>query len=142
MTQPVLLQFTRRTATLIHGAMVTGVVLIIVVFVFLRQAIEQEPYRDLVLVFRIVALAELVFAAILIRVVRHRMAPFEPAGDEAEWWRAHLAQAVIIWALAEGAALLGAILWFLTADVALLVGVAGVALALLVLNHPRALLGV
>lgn len=142
MTQPVLLQFTRRTATLIHVAMVTGVVLIIVVFVFLRQAIELDPYRDLVLVFRIVALAELVFAAIFIRVVRHRMAPFEPGGDEVVWWRTHLGQAVIVWALAEGAALLGAIFWFLTADVALLVGVAGVALALLVLNHPRALLGV
>ena len=122
--------------------MVTGVGLMVVVFQFLRQVIDQEPYQDLVLVFRIVALAELVIAVILIRMVRRRMEPFALGGDEVAWWRAHMAQAIIVWALAEGAVLLGAIFWLLTGDLVLLAGVAAVALALLVMNHPRALMGV
>jgi hypothetical protein len=53
-----------------------------------------------------------------------------------------MARAMVVWAVAEGAALAGAMFWLLTGDFVILAVVTGVALVLLAANRPGALMGV
>jgi hypothetical protein len=132
----------RQSAQIIHGAMVVGVVMIVVMFAVVRQVSQPEPLLELLWILRLIALANVVGVMVLARIFRSQLSPLNAPEDADAWWRAHSAPVLIIWALAEGAALLGAVFWLLTGDMPILVGVGGVSLMVLLANRPAMLLEV
>jgi hypothetical protein len=129
----------RQSGRIIHTAMVVGVVMIVVMFAIVRQASQPEPLAELLWVLRLIALANVVGVMVLARIFRSQLGPMEAAENEDDWWRANSAPVLVVWALAEGAAVLGAVFWLLTGDMPILVGVSAVSLMVLVANRPGAL---
>ncbi len=91
------------------------------------------------LIFRVVAALELGLAVVVAQVMKTRIARLDPSGDRDAWWMSHAGRVLIVWAMIEGSAVLGAVFWFLTGDGVILAGVSAVALALLVMNRPARL---
>lgn len=141
MTQPTSVPTPERTFSLLHIIMVAGVATLVLILAIVRSMVPYDPMTDLVPVLRIVAGVLLVAAYVVMRVFRADIVPLVPGGDRRAWWRQQGTKALIIWVLAEGAAMIGTVFWFITGDLALLVGVAGVALVLLVMNRPAKLMG-
>ena len=129
----------RQAAMVIHTAMVAGVVMIVVMFAVVRQVSQPEPLTALLWVLRLIALANVVGVMVLARIFRSQLGQVDAADSEDAWWRANSIPALVVWALAEGAAFLGAVFWLLTGDMLILVGVSAVSLMVLVANRPAAL---
>ncbi len=115
--------------------MTSGVVMIAVLCVSLWPVLVPRPLAAMTTPARVVGLAE-----VAIRAVKSGMSVAGPETDRDAWWRANVQRALVVWALAEGSALVGAALWLLTGDLAVLAGVCGAALAVLALNRPGRLL--
>jgi hypothetical protein len=129
-----------RVFPLLHKILLIGVITTVVVFGIVRTVVALTPMADLVPVLRVAALAVLVGGYLVMRIVRRAIPPLDPGGNPAAWWGEHGRRALILWVVAEGVTMVGAVFWFLTNDVVVLVGVAGVALALLVMNRPSRLM--
>lgn len=140
MTQPVLQPSPYRAAQVVHFGMVLGVVIIVLVFTVMRPALAVERMGELTTVFRIVALLALFLTVIVMRLVKAQIEPIRSRDDRDAWWQAVLPKAIVVWALADGAAMLGAVFWLLTGDYLILAVVTGVALAMLVLHRPAVLM--
>lgn len=136
------LRLTERTARIVHAGIVGGVAIMILVIAALRTTLSLDPFDQLTTVFRVVAVGVLLVSVFVMRAVRSSVEPVAPRGDRDAWWRANMARAMVVWAVAEGAALAGAMFWLLTGDFVILVVVTGVSLALLAANRPGALMGV
>jgi hypothetical protein len=128
----------RRAAGFVHAAMVAGVVMIVVVFAIVRTLAPPEPLLELVWILRFIAAANLVGVMVLARMFRAQATPRSRGDDGDAWWRTNGLQLFVVWALAEGAALVGAVFWFLTGDMPILIGVSAVSLVILVANRPAA----
>lgn len=125
-----------RTATLIFLAMLASVVLTLLVAAALRWA----GVFDAVTLPSAVAWAPLVMAglaAAAVLALRTRLPARGTASAEA-WWTAQLPRVVALWALAEGAAMLGTVVYLVTGAPVALAG-AGAGLALLAFNTPSML---
>jgi len=129
----------RQSAQIIHTAMVAGVVMIVAVFAVVRQVSQPEPLAELLWILRLIALANVVGVMVLARIFRSQLSPLTAAENEDAWWRANSVPVLVMWALAEGAALVGAVFWLLTGDMPILIGVSAVSLLVLVANRPAAL---
>jgi hypothetical protein len=119
--------------------MVAGVVMIVVMFAVVRQVSEPEPLAELLWILRLIALANVVGVMVLARIFRSQLSPLAAAENEDAWWRANSVPVLVVWAVAEGAALVGAVFWLLTGDMPILIGVSAVSLLVLVTNRPAAL---
>jgi hypothetical protein len=62
--------------------------------------------------------------------------PRQPDQDKGAWWKANGTKAGATWATAEGLAIIGGVLYFLTGDLVLLAGLGGGGLVILMLNRP------
>lgn len=125
-----------RRLSVVHSALVVGVVVIMLVFGVVRELATFQSAPELLTVFRIVAFAELAAVVLVARVLWGRVSPLREAANVVQWWSGQAGRLIIVWSLAEGAAMLGGVLWLLTGDRLILVGVTGVALALLVMYRP------
>lgn len=134
----------RTTATILHLALMLGPLVLVGVAVVLRAAPDSPfrlrsgmPLATLRLVGGVVA-AGCYTAALLLR---GRLDP--PAGGESEdhWWAANQPRAVVLWALIEGAMLLGGVLFLLSGDLPILLGVTGTGLLLMLAFTPQRLAG-
>ncbi len=142
MPQPVLQPSAERAAKLVHFGLVVGVVMIVLVFNFIRPAMGVEPPTELTTVLRIVAIGLLFLTVVVMRLVSGQIEPASTSDDRDAWWQVNLPKAMIVWALADGAATAGAVFWLLTGDYVLLAVVTGVALVLLVMHRPGVLIEV
>jgi hypothetical protein len=124
---------------ILYTALFAGVVFLAPIIVALRLVTTVVDLPEAVPVLRIAAVVLLVVLALTARRLRERMAPLGPGGDENAWWNAHLGSALIVWALSEGVALLGSVLFFVTGDVLMLVLLAG-GFVLLVQSRPSRLM--
>ena len=136
MNQPVLQTSLYRAAQLVHFGLVLGIAMIVLVFSVVRPVLGVEQMDDLTTVFRLVAILLLFLTVILMRLFRSRIEPIRSRDERDAWWRANLPKVIIVWALADGAAMVGAVFWLLTGDYVILAVVTGVALALLVMHRP------
>ena len=73
----------------------------------------------------------LLATGIVIFKIRARLPIHQRDDDPDAWWAAHGMRVLVLWVLAESAATMGAVFWFLTSDVAMLVVLAASALLLL-----------
>lgn len=136
------LQLTERSARVVHKLMVFAVALMVLVIAGLRPALGFESMGQLTIVFRVAAVGVLLLSVMAMRIVRGSMDPVGHREDRDAWWRANFPRAIVVWALAEGSALAGAVFWVVTGDFAILAAVTGVSLALMVWNRPGVLMGV
>ena len=62
-----------------------------------------------------------------------------PGQPENEWWAANQQRAVVLWALIEGAMLLGPLIFLLSGDLPALLGITGAGLLLMLAFTPQRL---
>ena len=110
------------------------------IFAAMRMIVPVGPTDVPRYIFWVVGIAVTAGHLMVMRVIRGRIPEYTRSMDRAEWWRAALPSAVLIWGVAEGMALIGAVLWFVTGDAALLFLVAVGVFALL-WNRPGSLIG-
>ena len=120
---------------IIHTALLAGALFVAPLAVFLRVVFPVVDIPNAILGLRVTALGLFVAVAIAVRVLRSRIEPLAPDGDENAWWNAHLLSALAMWAAGEGVALLGSAFFFLAGDVVMLAVIAG-GLLLLLLSRP------
>jgi len=130
---------TVTTARVIHGAVIAGIVIIFVVFLYLRTRGAPEMTTDTARVLRILGYVMLVGPVLGSGLARGRIPPRRRGEDLAEWWAANLSGAMVVWALAEAGGLGAMVLGWLTGDTNLLALGAAVALALLFVSRPSRL---
>jgi hypothetical protein len=123
------------TARIIHFALQLGAVAVTVVLAAVRATrppVKGPPALLPVLLGAAVATIALAFA------LKSRL-PHRPAGTSTDdWWVANLRSAILIWALLESAAMIGAVFYLIGVGTWGL-AVAAAALALLVANGPKRL---
>ncbi|MBI1967690.1 MAG: hypothetical protein HYS40_06850 [Gemmatimonadetes bacterium] len=125
---------------ILHTALFAGALFITPMTAALRWVapiVHVGPPTALVL--RFIAIATLMAQAVVVRIVRNRIAPLELGGSEDAWWNAYLTSCLVIWGLGESLALLGSVFYFMTGDW-LMLGVAGGGLLLLFLANPTRLM--
>ena len=105
------------SARIIHGALMLGVVMFWLVawFVASRTALPVDALPDRrVLYIALVLVSAGLFSGAMFTA--NRLVPPARGASQDEWWRVNLGKAIIIWALAEGPALLGTVAYLLTRD--------------------------
>ena len=127
----------RINLRVIHGALVVSVLLVVGVL-FLLGRVAPGAVVDLGVPLRTVGFVAGVGAVLAFVVLRGRIQPAE-ADDAAAAGRTFVA-AVVLWALLEGLATLGAVFWYLTGELVLLATPTGVGLVLLIAARPGSLL--
>jgi hypothetical protein len=118
-------------ARLVHGGLTAGLVVFSAACYALRGGRPPGALPAFVAWIPL-ALAAVVFPA----AVAMRSRILEQRGTApADWWKAHLTHAILLWSLFEGPSLFGAAVYLATGRVAAL-GATAVGLALLVLHAP------
>ena len=130
MSQPSQLAMSQQLAKVLHTALFGGVFVMAVVFTFVRTLVDVELEGSVLIAIRYAGLGLLLVAGIVIFKLRARIPTYQPDQERDAWWAAHGQLVLLQWMLAEGTATVGAVLWFLTGDVALLVVLAAAAVLL------------
>jgi hypothetical protein len=125
-----------RVARVLHVAFVIGVAAVFIVFGFVRDLTGFESPVLPPLFVRLGAAVLAGGALIAYRVLRAALPPPGSADDADGWWAAHVARVILVWGVADGLALAGAVLWFLTGDFVTLIIAGGAGLFLLAVTHP------
>ena len=125
----------RRTARVLHAALFGGVFVISIALTIARSAVDIELVGAAATAIRYVGLSLLLATGIVIFKIRARLPIHQRDNDPDAWWAAHGMRVLVLWVLAEGTATMGAVFWFLTGDVAMLV-VLGVSVLLLLRLRP------
>ena len=125
----------RRTARVLHAALFGGVFMISIALTIARTAVDMELVGAAATAIRYVGLGLLLATGIVIFKIRARLPIHQRDNDPDAWWAAHGMRVLVLWVLAEGTATMGAVFWFLTGDVAMLV-VLGVSVLLLLRLRP------
>lgn len=124
---------------IVHTALFAGALFMAPLTVLLRLVFPVIDLPNAVAALRVSALVIMVGQAVVVRMLRNRIAPLSPGGDENAWWNAHLVSAMAIWGLGEGVALLGSAFFFLAGDVVMLAMIGG-GLFLLLMSRPGRLM--
>jgi hypothetical protein len=101
-----------------------------------RGIAPLELSEPLPQILRYAGFAELL---IVVTVINKLSARIERCGrneDHDGWWAAHSGRVLVLWALTEGAAVCGAVFWYLTGDLVVLFVLTGLALLFLLRLGP------
>ncbi len=128
-------QVTQRAAKMMHAALFAGVLVIFAILAAMRQMADPSVTAGLAHILRYAGLAQLIVIGIVIFRIRSRIPAFGGGDDIDGWWAVSGRAVVLTWVLSEGTATLAGVIWFLTADPAMLVVVAA-ALVLLFRLRP------
>jgi hypothetical protein len=111
------------------------VVLILVVLAVARDVLRFAPVNLPAMVPRAIAVALVGGTVAAHRILRASL-PRGPSGDPSNWWAINAGRVIALWGVADGLAIVGAVLWFLTGDFVALTIAGGAGLFLLAANHP------
>lgn len=131
-------QFSERVPRLVHLALVLCLLMLVGTVALIRRFVPVDPSPTLLPILRIVAVVQLMVAAVVTARLRGRIVRRRRDEQPDVWWFGNLGRVVAVWSLAEGAGMTGAVFWYLTGDLPLLVGVTGVAMLLLLRMGPGA----
>ena len=123
------------TARIVHFALLLGAVLVTVVLAAVR-AMNPPARGPAALLPVLVGVA--VATTALALALKSRLPPRTGGATADEWWAANLRSAILIWALLEAAAVMGAVFYLIGVGTWGLI-VAAAALALLLANGPSRL---
>jgi hypothetical protein len=129
------------TARIIHAAISAGVVIVFVVFLFLRNQSSLEGLSEAGRMLRIVGYVTLAGGVLVSGLLRGRISPRRRGTDLGTWWSQNLQKALVVWAAAEGGGLAAIILGWMIGDTTLLALGAALPLALLFTSRPGRLSG-
>lgn len=121
-----------RAARIVYGAVALSAATATLILVALRAtgAVPVPTAAIPPIALRGATILLLAGATVALRVVR---ATFPPVtGNRDAWWAANVGRAVAIWALADGAAIVGAVAYLLAGDTLVLALAAGWAVAMFV----------
>ena len=110
--------------------------MLLAVLIAARSLTGPPPLSLPTWVFRVVALALAAGGFLVVQALRAGLPSRHAGEDRAAWWRTNGARAIAVWAVSEGTALTGGVLWFLTGDLLVLAVLAGVGLVSLILSRP------
>jgi hypothetical protein len=125
-----------QVARVVHTGLLIAVVVTALVLMGVRVAVDGRVSAAAVIVLRIVAAFVLVVVATGVQLVKARLPRVGSEADPGLWWVSALPRAIAVWALAEGATVIGGVLWLVSGDVALFVVLLGAGLVVLALNRP------
>lgn len=124
-----------RSATIVHGAMMAGVALFLVVTWWVHRTTPPIGDADLGGITRHLGWAVVAAAFIAMRLLPRPDPVSVVSGDPVTWLRGAMPRLIIRWAVADGAALTNAVMWFINREPGSLAG-AVVGLGLLFLERP------
>ena len=125
-----------RVARLVHGGLVLGVVATALALTGIGLVMDGHLGAQAIVVLRIVAGLTLVVVATAVQVVKRRLPPVASGTDPDLWWMQAMPPAVVVWALAEGATVIGGVLWLVSGDLAVFLALLGAGLVILLINRP------
>jgi len=124
-------------AALLHLVIVVGAIVTVAILAMLSTTGIVEPIPEIPLtVVRAAGLVLLVSGFTVAGMLSGRIPPRQTDQDELAWWQANAQKAVVTWAAGEGLAVVGGVLFLLTADVVVLAGLGGGGLLIILLNRP------
>lgn len=121
LNQPPTPQVTQRAAKMMHAALFAGVVVIFAFLSAMRLVADPSVTTGLAHILRYAGLAQLIVIGIVIFRIRNRIPAFGSGDDIDGWWAMSGRAVVLTWVLSEATATLAGVIWFLTADPAMLV---------------------
>jgi len=125
-------------AGILFSLIAFGAAAMLVVFVILGSLGVVSPVPNLPeTVMRVVGLVILVSGFTVIGMLSGSIPPRQSSQTDWDWWQANSRKAVITWAGAEGLAVIGGVLFLITGDLVLLLGLGGGGLVILMLNRPK-----
>lgn len=127
------------TAKVIHGAVMGGLVIVFLVFMYLQGTITGSSFAGAEPILKAVGYALVVLGVLVPYLLRGRIPVPSQEADLDEWWGANLPRAVFIWAVAEGCGLVAMTIGWLVNNTTLLALGAAAALAVLFVNRPSRL---
>ena len=137
MTEPARVDGAKSPAAIVFLAVALGAVTALVILAALGTVGIVEPIPNLPLtVMRLIGLVLLVSGFTVAGLLSGSISPRQIGQDDVAWWRANSAKAVVTWAMAEGLAIIGGVLFMLTGDLVLLAGLGIGGLVILGLNRP------
>lgn len=124
------------SARVLHAALVAGVVVMLGALTLVRRAAGVPVAPLPVSALRLAGFAAAIVALATNRALRMGLPAFGGERDGTAWWQEYGPRVLVLWGLAEGAAAIGAVLWFLSGDAVVLVVASGVGLLLLLTGRP------
>ena len=131
MTSPATPEARMRSVKIIHGALMAGVSLFLLVTVWLHRVSARAPLPVSGEVLAYVGLGILAAGLLALRFLPVPDPAPAPGQATDQWWMKSQGRLLVRWAVVEGGCLVNAVLWYLSRDRVLLVAaIAGLAVLL------------
>ena len=131
MTSPVTPEARMRSVKIIHGALMAGVSLFLLVTVWLHRVSARAPLPVSGEVLAYVGLRILAAGLLALRFLPVPDPAPAPGQATDQWWMKSQGRLLVRWAVVEGGCLVNAVLWYLSRDrVSLVAAIAGLAVLL------------
>ena len=120
-----------RSAKIIHGSLMAGVVLFLLVTAWVHRVTPPAPLLLSGPLLTYVGLGILAAGLLGLRVLPGPDPAPAPGQTTDQWWMTSQARLIVRWAVVEGGCLVNGVVWFITRDrVSLAAAVAGLAILL------------
>ena len=120
-----------RSAKIIHGSLMAGVVLFLLVTAWVHRVTPPAPLPVSGPLLTYVGLAILAAGLLGLRVLPGPDPAPAPGQTTDQWWMTSQSRLIVRWAVVEGGCLVNGVLWFISRDrVSLAAAVAGLAILL------------
>ena len=131
MTSPATPEARMRSVKIIHGALMAGVSLFLLVTVWLHRVSARAPLPVSGEVLAYVGLRILAAGLLALRFLPVPDPAPAPGQATDQWWMKSQGRLLVRWAVVEGGCLVNAVLWYLSRDrVSLVAAIAGLAVLL------------
>jgi len=131
MTSPATPEARMRSVKIIHGALMAGVSLFLLVTVWLHRVSARAPLPVSGEVLAYVGLGILAAGLLALRFLPVPDPAPAPPSTTDQWWMKSQGRLLVRWAVVEGGCLVNAVLWYLSRDrVSLVAAIAGLAVLL------------
>ena len=120
-----------RSAKVIHGSLMAGVILLLLVTAWVHRVTPPAPLPVSGPLLTYVGLGILAAGLLGLRVLPGPDPAPAPGQTTDQWWMTSQARLIVRWAVVEGGCLVNGVVWFITRDrVSLAAAVAGLAILL------------
>ncbi len=120
-----------RSAKIIHGSLMAGVVLFLLVTAWVHRVMPPAPLLLSGPLLTYVGLGILAAGLLGLRVLPGPDPAPAPGQTTDQWWMTSQARLIVRWAVVEGGCLMNAVLWYISRErVSLAAAVAGLAILL------------
>jgi len=137
MTSPHTPEARLRAAKIIHGALIAGSLMFLLVTTWVQRTTESAGVESLTRTLTYAGLALLGTALVLLRILPSPDPAPAPGQSPDQWWVASQGRLIVLWAVVDGAALFNAVVWFLTRERTPLAAAAGALVVLFALRPGR-----